>query len=158
MQNATTWRGNHRALMENLMAGATISAFLKQQYSPAQPLKLAQGQPGRAHGAGGVYVKTRATCVRNSLVRRRILPTLDSTAQRERKAQRRIDDKADTRIGAVCSIGDFGEKSGQTDLVRREQGEAGSRKGGIGVSMGGTKQFMAGDEVLGALCEAVVPA
>ena len=102
-------------------------------------------------------MKKRDTWVQNSLVRRRKLPTRVSMAQRRVRNQRWIDDKADTRIGVVCSIGDVGEKSGQADLVVREQGEAGSGKGEIGVSMGGTKQFMAGDEVLGALCEGVVP-
>ena len=102
-------------------------------------------------------MKKRATWTQNSLVRRRKLPTQVNMAQRRIRNQRWIDDKADTRIGAVCSIGDVGEKSGQTDLVVREQGESGSGKGEIGVSMGGTKQFMAGDEVLGALCEGVVP-
>ena len=81
-------------------------------------------------------MKKRDTWVQNSLVRRRKLPTRVSMAQRRVRNQRWIDDKADTRIGAVCSIGNVGEKSGQADLVVREQGEAGSGKGEIGVSMG----------------------
>ena len=57
----------------------------------------------------------------------------------------------------LWSIGVVGEKSGPVDLVVREQGESGFGTGGIGVTMGGAKQFMAGDVVLGALCEGVVP-
>ena len=102
-------------------------------------------------------MKKRATWVQNSLVRRRKLPTQVSMAQRRVRNQRWIDDRADARIGVVWSIGDVGEKSGQADLVVREQGESGSDGGGIGVTMRGAKRFMAGDVVLGALCEGVVP-
>ena len=102
-------------------------------------------------------MKKRATWTQNSLVRRRKLPTQVNMAQRRIRNQRWIDDRADTRVGVVWSIGDVGEKSGQVDLVVREQGESGSGKGGIGVTMGAAEQFMAGDVVLGALWEGVAP-
>ena len=90
-------------------------------------------------------MKKRATWVQNALVRRKKLPTQDSTAQREVRKQMRIDDRVDARVGVLWSIGVVGEKLGQ--------GES-----GIGVTMGGVMKFMAGDAVLGALGEGVAPA
>ena len=89
-------------------------------------------------------MKKRDTWMQNSLVRRRKLPTQVSMAQRRVRNQRWIDDRADTRVGVLWSIGVVGEKLGQ--------GES-----GIGVTMGGIMQFMAGDAVVDSLGEGVVP-